>query len=163
MGKNRLRKDDKGLAELLQRVTPLGEFAAHVGILAAQGGEIVHGHSKLTLIELAAIHEFGSPAAGIPERSFIRRTFNEPEGQAQLKELYAKLARAVLLGRMDAETAIELLGQKMVAMVRNRILVDMIPPPNAPSTVRKKHSSRPLVDTGQLVNALTYQVTPKGK
>jgi hypothetical protein len=31
-----------------------------------------------------------------------------------------------------------------------------VPPPNAPSTVAKKGSSRPLVDTGRLVNAITW-------
>lgn len=30
---------------------------------------------------IAAHHEFGAPAAGIPERSFIRSTFNEEKGK----------------------------------------------------------------------------------
>lgn len=166
MAKNRVTVKDKGWKALLKRVTPLGEYAAHVGVLAAKGGNDVHKASAaegkpITLLELAAIHEFGSPRAGIPERSFIRRTFNEPEGQKELRDLYARLARVVVTGKMSAEKAIELLGMKMVAMVRNRILVNWIPPPNAPATVEKKGSSRPLVDTGQLVNAITYEVRRK--
>ncbi len=165
MAKNKVVVKDRWKA-LLKRVTPLGDFEAHVGILASKGGNVTHDASAaagkpITLLELAAIHEFGSPAAGVPERSFIRRTFNEPEGQAELKLLYAKLARAVVNGKMSAEQAIELLGMKMAAMVKNRILVDWIPPPNAPSTVARKKSSRPLVDTGQLVGAITHAVARK--
>jgi hypothetical protein len=163
MAKNRVKVNDKGWKKLLKRVTPLGEYEAHVGILAAKGGNERHKASggKITLLELAAIHEFGSPAANIPERSFIRRTFNESEGQAELKAIYSKIARAVIAGKLTAEQAIQLLGMKMQSMVRNRILVDMIPPPNRPSTVARKGSSRPLVDTGQLVGALTYEVRKK--
>lgn len=33
--------------------------------------------------EIATHHEFGAPAAGIPERSFIRSTFNEEKGKME--------------------------------------------------------------------------------
>ena len=165
--KNKVIYKKKGLEQLLKRITPLGEYEAHVGVLASKGGNVAHrgpAAHPLTLLELAAIHEFGSPKAGVPERSFIRRTFNEPEGQKVLKDLYAKLAKKVITGRMKAEAAIELLGMKMQAMVKNRILNGPgIPPPNAASTIEKKGSSRPLVDTGQLVGAITYEVRERKK
>ena len=33
--------------------------------------------------EIATHHEFGAPVAGIPERSFIRSTFNEEKGKME--------------------------------------------------------------------------------
>jgi phage gpG-like protein len=33
--------------------------------------------------EIATHHEFGAPAAGIPERSFVRSTFNEEKGKME--------------------------------------------------------------------------------
>jgi hypothetical protein len=167
MAKNKVTIKTNAWKELLKRVTPLDSQEAHVGILASKGGNEYHKaalnktNAKITLLELAAIHEFGSPRAGVPERSFIRRTFNEPEGQKELKDLYAKIAKAVVNGKMKAERAIEILGLQMQTMVKRRILVNMIPPPNRPSTVLKKGSSRPLVDTGQLVGAITYEVRKK--
>lgn len=166
MSKNRIVKKDRW-KQLLKRVTPLGDYEVHVGVLASQGGNDLHKKSldetntKITLLELAAIHEFGSPSAGIPERSFIRRTFQEPEGQKELKGVYEKLARTVITGRMDALRAMEILGMTMQGMVKRRILVMLIPPPNAPSTVAAKGSSRPLVDTGQLVGAISYEIKEK--
>lgn len=165
--KNKVSKNFKGFDELVKRVTPLKDLEAHVGILASKGGSETHHAaaekgSQITLLELAAIHEFGSPAANIPERSFIRSTFNNPAGQAELKDVYAKLAKAVVNGKMTAAKAVELLGMKMQAMVKNTIMLgEGVPPPNAPATIEAKGSSRPLVDTGQLVGAITYEVRKK--
>jgi hypothetical protein len=167
MAKNKVTKNTKGLDALVKRVTPLSKYEAHVGILASKGGTTAHvgAASKgqtITLLELAAIHEFGSPKANIPERSFIRSTFNNPAGQEELKRVYAKLAKAVMNGKMTAEKALELLG--MQAMVKNTILSgEGVPPPNAISTIIAKGSSRPLVDTGQLVGSITYEVRAKKK
>jgi phage gpG-like protein len=166
MSKNKVTVKKGGWKLLLKRVTPLSDYAAHVGILASKGGNDFHkasldaNNSKITLLELAAIHEFGSPAANIPERSFLRSAFNDPEGKKELKALYAKLAKAVVSGRMSAEKAIELLGMKMAAMVKNRI-VQGVWPPNRPTTVERKGSSTPLVDTGQLYGAITYEIRSK--
>ena len=165
--KNKVTTNTDGWKNLVKRVTPLSEYEAHVGVLASKGGETLHkasldeGNTHITLIELAYIHEFGSPKANIPERSFIRRTFNEPEGKAELGALYAKLAKAVINGKMTAEKAIELLGMTMAAMVKKRITVYGLWPPNHPDTVARKGSSTPLVDTGQLVGSITYEVRRK--
>ena len=49
------------------------------------------------------------------------------------------------------------LGAKAAADVKNTIRQG-IPPPNSPETIRRKGSSRPLIDTGQLINAITWIV-----
>ncbi|MCJ7694313.1 MAG: hypothetical protein MUO40_02705 [Anaerolineaceae bacterium] len=46
------------------------EYSANVGVIGSKA-------------QIAAHHEFGAPAAGIPERSFIRSTFNEEKGKLE--------------------------------------------------------------------------------
>lgn len=116
---------------------------------------------QLTLVQLAAIHEFGSPAAGIPERSFIRSTFGL-YARDELREKMSLLCKAALSGRMDPRTAIDLLGTWAVAQVRRTITAGKVRPPLKPATEARKGSTKPLVDTGQLVNAIAHEVVEEG-
>ena len=52
-----------------------------VGIFraSAEVGENIKGEEA---VNIAATHEFGSPKRGIPQRSFIRSTFDEKEAEA---------------------------------------------------------------------------------
>lgn len=104
---------------------------------------------------IGAIHEFGAPAAGIPERSFLRDALvTDRRGLAQMQR---KLTAAVLAGRMTGAQAAAALGAWAVARVKNRI-VDGLSPALQPETVERKGSSTPLVDTGQLLGAITSVV-----
>lgn len=132
-----------------------------VGVLggakdARQGGEIGN-------VELAMIHEFGSPKAGIPERSFIRSTFEM--GKAGYVADFRRLLVAVVEGKMTVPRALGLMGLKISSDIKKRVTSGTgIPPPNAPSTIAAKGSSRPLIDTGRLVNSVSHEVvmTDKG-
>jgi hypothetical protein len=44
-----------------------------------------------------------------------------------------------------------------VGVIKQRI-ANGIAPPNSPYTIARKGSSKPLIDTGQLRNSITYQV-----
>ena len=131
-----------------------------VGVLAGAGGEDMHG--DITMIELAAIHEFGSPAAGIPERSFVRSTFERKEVSDAMAQLCGKLANAIITDKMAPAQALGLLGQWGTAEIRRtiaeRLTVGPDPQENAASTIARKGSTTPLVDTGRLVNAITSSV-----
>lgn len=140
---------------ILRDVKGLDKFSAHVGILASKGGAEVEG--ELSLLQIAAIHEFGSRRAGVPERSFIRRTFNTKRDE--LVKMCTRLCREVITRGMNVEKAYALLGQWGAAEVKKTITEgEGVPPPNAPRTVLAKGSSRPLVDTGRLVGAISYEV-----
>ncbi|MDH7597550.1 MAG: hypothetical protein QHG98_07435 [Methanothrix sp.] len=52
-------------------------------------------------------------------------------------------------------------GELEIAVVKK--ILSNIPPPNAPSTVRKKGSSKTLVDTGAMVGAVTHRVSVEGE
>lgn len=149
------------ILDALKRAELVGRLRVRVGVLASRGGDAAHEGGDLSLVQLAAIHEFGSPAAGIPERSFIRSTFHTYAKDA-LRDKLTVLCKAALSGRMDPRVAIDLLGTWAVAEVRRTITAGKVRPPLAPSTIDAKGSSKPLVDTGQLVNAIAHEVVDEG-
>lgn len=124
-----------------------------VGIQGEEAGE---DHEGLTNVELAAIHEWGTRDGHVPERSFIRSTIDE--NSAKYHDLAKRLLSMVIDGKKTTFEALSLLGLRVVADIR-RTIQRGIPPPNAESTIRQKHSSKPLIDKGQLINSITYKVT----
>jgi len=110
--------------------------------------------SGLTVGEVAVFNEFGT-TTGIPERSFIRSTFDA--NKEAYKELSADLKRKVLKRNMTTKRAMGLLGQKMKADIIKKIDSN-IPPQNSEETRAKKGSSHTLIDTGQMRQSVTYEV-----
>lgn len=153
--------NDKKWREVMQNIRALGTGPhVRVGVLAERGGNVQHGDAGLTLIELAAIHEFGSPVANIPERSFLRSTFTAKAGE--LKTVQGKIAQAIVERGMPVAQALNLLGAWAVSAVKSTITGTHIPPPLQPETVARKGSDRPLLDTGQLLGSISYVVVEGG-
>jgi hypothetical protein len=105
---------------------------------------------------LAAIHEFGAPRAGIPERSVIRATYDAKQGE--IHQLAVQLAAQLLVGKTTVERALGIIGLKFSTWCKQRIGSGGFLAPNAPRTIARKGSDRPLVDTGQLVQGITFAV-----
>lgn len=154
------RVDDRAWKRIAKTMRDMGIADAHVrvGVLATQGGLEQHDdESGLTLIEIAAIHEFGAPAAGIPERSFIRATALARARDIATVQRF--VATKVVLQQMTPERALEILGAWLQTEIKKAITSGAgIPPPLAEATVAAKGSSRPLVDTGRLINSIQWQV-----
>lgn len=144
-------------------VRKLERAHAKIGVLQSKGGNAER--DGITMIELAAIHEFGSPNAGIPERSFLRSTFRVHRRQ-ELLALVTKLAGQVTSGNMTTKRALGILGQWGAAAVKNTIrskqTIGMTDPGARQellqSTIDRKGSSTPLIDTGRLINTISYEV-----
>ncbi len=142
--------------DLIARCYGLDKAHVKVGILASKGAADKHPEGQLSLVQIAAIHEFGNEH--VPERAPIRTTFYVRRKQ-ELIDMQTKLARAIVTKGMDGIRALGMLGSWGAAAVKATITEgDGLPPPNAPSTIAAKGSSRPLVDTGLLKNSITYQV-----
>ena len=109
------------------------------------------------MVELAAVHEFGSRDGTIPERSFIRSTFARQ--RVPLGKMCERLARMVVTKGMDVHQAMTLLGAWGASEVRKTITGGHVEPALKPATIAAKGSSKPLIDTGQLVGAITYEVS----
>lgn len=161
MAKKGVRVEDKAWLALKARVAEAGKAHVKVGVLSqSPQGAATHATGGITVVELAAIHEFGSPAARIPERSFVRRTF--AENRTELSSLQARIAGRLVAGALTGFQALSILGSWASTAIKKTITGTHIPPPLAPATVARKGSDRPLVDSGQLLNAITYAVMPDG-
>lgn len=153
--------DDKVWRGLLATLEELSGLGVNTGVVASKGGDEPHDEGGITLIELMAIHEFGSEAAGIPERAPIRTTFVQKE--QEIGAFAGKLANAIIEKGMPVEQALNLLGMMTSTEVKKTITTgEHLPPPLAPSTIARKGSDRPLVDTGRLVNSISWEVVPVG-
>lgn len=109
----------------------------------------------IPLAVIAATHEFGSPEHGIPERSFLRAGIRR--GIPKFNALnYANL-RKVLLGQKTIEETVEMLGVVAAGEVRREFTSGEFAPLKL-ATIKRKGSSRPLIDTGQLRQSITYVV-----
>lgn len=133
--------------------------AAKVGIVGAKATAEHAGPEHLTNAEIALVQEFGSNDGKIPDRSFIRSTFDA------LRDVYLDHLRGyagMIYDRaMTLPRAMGLLGQEMSKDVREKIRSG-IPPPNAPSTIKRKGSSHTLIDSAQLLGAVNYDVDTTG-
>ena len=110
---------------------------------------------SVSLAMVAAVHEFGSPEQGIPERSFLRGGIRR--AAPKLNAVNIDSLRKVLLGKMTIEQAIEKLGVVAAGEVKREFVVGTFAP-NKPATIKRKGSSRPLIDTGSLRQSITYVV-----
>jgi len=125
--------------------------------------------SSIDNATLGYIHEHGSPARNIPARPFLRPgvTTSRPEWERYLQQA----AQAAVNGNDSVmDKALNAAGQTAVSAVKLTI-TSKIPPPLKPATVRGRRRYRghpataadiagatPLVDTGQLLNSITYVV-----
>jgi hypothetical protein len=95
---------------------------------------------------------FGGP---VPERPFMRNGIadGKPELQAQLRGD----AREIVTGDRTMRSALDRLGNKGVGVIQSSIQKGNFAP-NAPLTIELKGSSRPLTDTGDLAQRVTFRV-----
>lgn len=142
------------IKEIKSNLKDLSRYAIEVGIFSDSGSS----KDGVSYLLIATVHEFGVAVKNIPERSFLRSTFDEKSDE--WFNFAKKRMPAVLIGQMSARQLMELLGAKMVSDIQKTIK-DISDPPNAPSTIAQKGSSNPLIDTGGMRMRVTYKVVSK--
>lgn len=118
------------------------------------------------MVTVASVNEWGAPKRKIPERSFLRSSFDEQV--STLKVMSIDLYNSVLSKKRTVKTSLTLMGQFFKSKIQQKIVAIMIPP-NALSTQRRKGAktkkgglvNNPLIDTGQLRQGIRYEVTMK--
>jgi hypothetical protein len=149
VAKSGVTRKGPGLDAVLKRIR---DSAVTVGIHSDAGR---HDEAEMTVAQLGAIHEYGSEAAHIPERSFLRSTMNAKR-KKYLADI-AKIADGAIQGKRDARDGMRLLGRQAEGDVKKSIR-DLKDPPNAPSTIaQKKGVDNPLIDTGQMLNSVRWK------
>ena len=149
-----VKVNDRVWRGVLKRVSEMKRGTVRVGVMGDAGDE-----NGVSLAEIAAFHEFGTST--IPERSFLRSTFYGHAAEG-LRMMCEKLSKAIVEGKLDEPRALGLLGTWAVAEVKKTIVNRQTTGPEdqalAAATIAAKGSSLPLVDTGQLINSITYVV-----
>ncbi len=150
---------DNGYAQMRRATASLNGRTIRVGVLEADGAEQHEGTAGATVLDVATWNEFGTKDKDgnvhVPARSFIRAFADQDRDEA--RAVLKKLAQLVIQGKLGEEQALEQFGAWAVGKIQARI-ANGVPPPNADSTVQRKGSSTPLVDTGQLRSSITFEV-----
>lgn len=122
-----------------------------------QSGSVVVGLPKgsndypdgTSVIMVGAVQEFGSPARGIPQRSYLRSTVVEE--RRKYKSLFKRLSEKIVKGQIDQTKALGIIGLQVQTDVRAKI-TDIKEPPLV------AREGNPLVDTGHLRQSIVYEV-----
>lgn len=119
----------------------------------ANGGRFV----KRKKANFSSTHARRARTIKIPQRSFLRATVDEK--QAQITKLATNAVKSVIEGT-DPEAAMRVVGQSIEGMVQKKITSGPFTP-NAPSTIKRKRSSRTLIDTGHMRQSVRYNLISK--
>ncbi len=139
---------DRGWHHIRDEVRFLTARSIKVGIQSDAGSY----DGGTDLADVAAFNEFGT--SRIPSRPFMRKMADE-----RRNDLYQVALRGYdhILAGGTATHCLQIVGQWYEA--EQKMTLRNGPwPPNAPSTVRQKGSSRPLIDTARLLNAIRFAI-----
>jgi phage gpG-like protein len=156
---------DKGFKKVQKTIEQMKDVAyIKVGILSEDGAK-PYPEGDLNLAGVAAVNEFGTRRAGagnntvIPPRPFIRSTMDEK------KDFFSQLTykAMVRITSLNADPIGQLnkIGLVIAESIKAKITA-IRTPPNAPSTIKGKGSSKPLIDTGRMRASIRHQVVQKG-
>jgi hypothetical protein len=104
------------------------------------------------LISIAFWNHEGT-SRGIPPRPFITEAMFT--GKTRIRTQLRTTVKGILAGKGDLKGGlmrVAMLGQDLIQVQ----IGSNMPPPNAPSTVAAKGSSRTLVDTGRMMASVTW-------
>lgn len=127
---------------------------------------------------LAAIHEYGcnikvtpkmraflhskglhlkptTTVIRIPERSFLRAGHDACIDKVLRNA--DRLLRLVICGRLSEEEFLDAIGENLASKIK-AYAVDLSKPANHSFTVEEKGSSNPLVDTGDMIEGISFEV-----
>lgn len=141
----------KGVAGLAGVLT--GPSKVHVGFPS--------GEADQDVINRAIWNNFGT-STGIPERPFMQNAMRA--NRAAYRAMMKAEARAIVLdavkgagGAAAKRKALSRLGIRAQGDIQAEITTLQMPP-NAPSTIKQKGSSNPLVDTGEMRSAVSFKI-----
>jgi hypothetical protein len=101
---------------------------------------------------VAAVNEYGRPDKGQPPRPFFRNMIADKS-----PEWPGAIAGLLKDNGYNAERALELTGSAIAGQLRQSI-IDLVSPPLAESTIRRKGFDKPLIDTGHMLQSVDYEV-----
>jgi hypothetical protein len=146
MASRTLRGTDTVMKALEAIGKKMGSGTMRVGFL--EGATYPNG---TPVAEVAFYNEFGT--INMPPRPFFRNMISE-----ESPNWPKKMAGALAAG-YDGPEALGLMGEDIKGALQQSITT-LASPALAPSTVHAKGFDKPLIDTGHMLNSVSYEVTP---
>lgn len=150
-------------ARVTDRMTPEGiRFQRMLKELADKEVRIGFQHGKATeedgtdVCDVAAWNELGT--ANMPSRPFLRKSVDENESKINS---FLQSKKNDLVRGASAEQILKEIGIFQKDLIQEKITNGSFAP-NAESTVRRKGSSKPLIDTGRMRQSVNYEIKKKG-
>lgn len=139
-------KLEAALAEIVKK---LGKGAGTVRVGFLEDATYPDGTS---VAMVAAINEFVAPSRGQPPRPFFRRMIAEKSG-----EWPEAIAKNLVATNYDTKLTLERVGAGIAGQLQESI-TNLTDPPLAASTIKKKGFDKPLIDSGHMLNSVSYEV-----
>lgn len=175
-----LKTRDKARKRIKNLLDSMANARSFVKVGFVQGSKANRENSGgLTNVDVATFNELGTST--IPPRPFLGPSIRN--NHARYMEILRRFVKEqVQTGKRSYPSVLNLLGAKAAADVKNFVTQgDPIPPPNAPSTLKRKQKLgrgspvegptregeapltdvRTLVDTGRMINSITWKVVKR--
>lgn len=140
---------------LFQRILDSAKGLTEKGVVAGfPKGRLntPHYENGESIIDVAIKNNYGM---GVPRRDFM--TPSSKKWMKFFSESLDIVRRDILENKIDPDKFLKAMGQKGSDIISKEIIA-LDTPPNAPSTIAKKGSSNPLVDTGAMARSTTWQI-----
>lgn len=152
--------DDGSLQKFIENAEKLAGHV-EVGVL----GDKTHiggggGKRHINMADLAAIHVFGVPSQNIPKRDFVTPVIEQ--NQDKYIGYIEQKVIPILQGDVSMQEVWQFIGMEAKADIQNYMVNGKFAP-LSPKTIKRKGSSKPLIDTGQLRQAVSYIVVKGSK
>lgn len=151
---------DKGYKDIKKEIIALSkEPKVAVGIVESkterESREAGNTSSIPTNAQIGSWHEFGR--GHNHERSFMRAGL--ADNQQELNSFIDKITHQIMTLKISSKKALGLLGQLATTFIKKKITSGLKPDLDPNYAKRKgKKKNKPLIDTGQLLNSITYEV-----
>ncbi|BDN97299.1 hypothetical protein KAM621c_24040 [Citrobacter braakii] len=137
-------------------------FAALAGITLTVGIHRGKENNGVDVATYGAWNNFGTKNAMgwelIPERPFMRFASDRIADWME-SAAYKDILRDVMLGKLTAQQAIARIGAQAVAITRKTIADSALYRPNSAITIARKGSTKPLIQSGTLIQTVNYKAT----
>ena len=144
-----IQDTDPGFHSLIASLRSLEDKKLKVGVLPSAG----RNSEGVDLVDVAVWNEFGT--RHIPARPFMRIAADKNENK--WNRYAERCVDAALKNRANINNAVHLLGEQVKSDVQ-RVIGSRELPANKASTIRRKGSSVPLIDHGDLRRSIGYKI-----
>lgn len=135
----------------MKMLKELAELQVRIGFQSGESTE-----NGVDMCDIAAFNELGT--INSPSRPFLRKSVDENQDKINA---FLQGTKQDLLSGKPAESVLKEIGIFQKDLIQEKITEGSYVP-NAASTIRKKGSDKPLIDSGKMRQSVNYVIKKKG-